>query len=121
MSPFHFRAPAAEIPEEAVIIPAGIKSKSDLFHVLKTAIPLPSYFGNNWDALEECLRDSDWFPRTPLVLAHEDLPMVESPSEQKIYLEILAGAAARHFQVIFPESARTFVERLLSDQPRHSS
>ena len=34
-----------------------ISSKAALFEKLRQAFGLPDYFGQNWDALEECLRD----------------------------------------------------------------
>jgi RNAse (barnase) inhibitor barstar len=121
MISFHFHdqdfAPAQK---GAAIIPAGIKTKADLFHILKNAIPLPDYFGNNWDALEECLNDLGWLPGHKLILVHEDVPMIESPLDQKIYLKILAGAArtTSRFEIIFPERDRVLVEHLFSDGPR---
>ena len=36
---------------------SGISSKEALLHALSQALSFPAYFGNSWDALEECLRD----------------------------------------------------------------
>lgn len=36
---------------------AGIEDAADLFARIASALSLPDYFGHNWDALDECLRD----------------------------------------------------------------
>ncbi|WP_206360505.1 barstar family protein [Pseudomonas viridiflava] len=40
----------------------NVRSVKDLFAVVASAMKFPDYFGNNWDALDECLGDMDWFP-----------------------------------------------------------
>ncbi|RUP21055.1 hypothetical protein BC936DRAFT_139218 [Jimgerdemannia flammicorona] len=39
------------------IVPANISSKEDLLGTLAKELEFPSYFGRNWDALVDCLRD----------------------------------------------------------------
>jgi hypothetical protein len=45
---------------EARIDGAAISSKQDLMAALAEALELPDYFGGNWDALDEVLRDLGW-------------------------------------------------------------
>jgi Barstar (barnase inhibitor) len=57
-------------PDPAVLEAAGIRlaeidglaieSKQDLMSALTGALELPGYFGRNWDALDEVLRDLGW-------------------------------------------------------------
>jgi len=45
-----------------------IDSKDALLSQLASAFQFPSYFGHNWDAAEECLRDLGWLPANGYVL-----------------------------------------------------
>lgn len=106
------------IPTEATLvvpIPASITTKDQLLQTLAKGLNLPTYFGWNWDALEECLCDLSWipFPRR-IVLFHEAVPFAEGSNERSTYLDILKQATnacslGQHheFTVVFPT---TFVE-----------
>jgi len=39
-----------------------------LFDKIAGAMKFPSYFGRNWDALDECLSDLEWLPTTGFLL-----------------------------------------------------
>lgn len=114
MIPFHF-ASDPSTRGEGITVPAGISTKAGLFTFLARAIPLPEYFGHNWDALEECLNDLDSCPR--LTLIHHDIPLESHPKEQRTYLEILSAAAqdSTRLQVIFPENLRFKIAHILSE------
>jgi hypothetical protein len=47
---------------------AGVRRKEDLLDILATALNFPAYFGRNWDAAEECLRDLSWLPANGYVV-----------------------------------------------------
>lgn len=61
---------ADEGPDPAPLAAAGIRvaeidataieTKQDLMAALSDALELPDYFGGNWDALDEVLRDLGW-------------------------------------------------------------
>ena len=38
----------------------GVNDNVTLFDRVAEALDFPDYFGRNWDALHECLRDLDW-------------------------------------------------------------
>lgn len=46
----------------------GIGSKNELMEALGNGLKLPSHFGNNWDALADCLEDSEWLGNHGIVV-----------------------------------------------------
>lgn len=38
----------------------GIRSERQLFSYFAAELAFPDYFGHNWDALDECMRDLSW-------------------------------------------------------------
>ena len=94
-------------------VPAGIDSKTALFRALVPALALPDYFGANWDALDECLKDLSWIEKRTVALVHEDLPALPK-KELRIYLSILSDSVKgwkpgedHSLVVVFPAAART--------------
>jgi len=51
---------------------AGVKTENELFSVVASAMQFPDYFGNNWDALYECLRDMGWMAADGYLLILRD-------------------------------------------------
>lgn len=93
-------------------VPAGVDSKTALFRALVPALALPGYFGANWDALEECLKDLSWIEKKTVALVHEDLPALPK-KDLSAYLSILSESVtdwkegeAHSLVVVFPSSAR---------------
>ena len=114
--PFLFSAdPAAYRAEGALVvrIPAKARGKEKLLSVLAAKLRFPTYFGHNWDALDECLRDLSWLADQPrVVIVHEAFPFSSAGDALAIYQGILADAVAVHHQrgtsplleVVFPGS-----------------
>lgn len=59
---------------------AGVKTDADLFVVVATAMKFPDYFGNNWDAFDECLADLEWLSGGGYCLVIRDSSEVWSQS-----------------------------------------
>jgi hypothetical protein len=86
----------------------GLDQKQDLLTEYVRQLALPNYFGGNWDALEECLRDLAWLqPSQGVIVAHAGLPL--RGRSRAIYLNLLAdvarhwrGSHVRTVRVIFP-------------------
>ena len=89
-----------------------IQSHDQLMKDVAIALQFPSYFGENWDALHECLRDFEWIENHDVVLAHNGKLSLEA-ADLKIYLEVLADSILfwpryeeHTLTVYFPETER---------------
>jgi RNAse (barnase) inhibitor barstar len=101
-------------------IAASILSKQALLATLATKLSFPDYFGENWDALEECIADLSWLPIGPVIVRHADVPLVGDPRNAKIYVAILNAAARKMsksddhpLSIVFPDGCRDQVAWLL--------
>ncbi|HOY59215.1 MAG TPA: barstar family protein [Verrucomicrobiota bacterium] len=118
---FTFIEPGAT-PTEAdslvAVVPRGIADAKQLLEVLYQRLNLPGYFGFNWDALSDCLRDFHWVKQRNVVLIHEDLPTLTS-TDLVNYVEVLEECVRswkpnenHRLVVMFPESCRERIERV---------
>ena len=89
----------------------SVNGKEALFSELYKVLDFPGWFGFNWDALFDCLRDFEWIENRQIVLRHSEIPKLES-EELGVYLEILWDSMNdwkpeedHEFTVIFPIAA----------------
>lgn len=82
----------ATVQDFLLKVPKDIQSKSDLFSYYEKGGNFPDYFGSNWDALLDCLRDFSWINQRRIIITHGDLPLLKVVSELRVYLEILQTA-----------------------------
>ena len=98
-------------------VPSGIISKSSFFDFFAKELKFPGYFGRNWDAFDECLGDLSWLNGEDITIIHEDLPLLPSPNDARIYLEILDELSNENefvkLRVVFPAKLRKYVSQLL--------
>ncbi|MFO0775285.1 MAG: barstar family protein [Nitrospiraceae bacterium] len=85
------------VPSEARLVSldgATCRTKADLLRAMARAFAFPDYFDPNWDALEECLTDLEWFPADGyiLVIDHADDVLADEPAERATWLAILRAA-----------------------------
>ncbi|MFG2297847.1 barstar family protein [Streptomyces sp. NPDC048603] len=75
----------------------GVRTKARLMDVCAEAFVLPAWFGRNWDALADCLRDLSWLPeaagRLVAVTGWEGLARAR-PGDWEVLREVLEEAAA---------------------------
>ena len=105
-----------------VDVPAGIRSKTALLQILGAGLRFPDYYGVNWDACEECIRDLSWLQESNVTIRHTDLPLAGDAAAAKTYLAILNDVVGKltsrsphRLVVVFPPGLQTEIESL-SDQ-----
>ena len=122
INPFRFIAGAVSYDTAKVFyarLDPEIATSSELLQALYYILWFPGYFGFNWDALYDCLRDLNWIHCRKVVIVHEKLPMIPE-GDLTIYLETLRdsvfdwGQDKEHeLEIVFQESDKNMVEKLL--------
>ncbi len=71
-----------------------ISSKKDFFNTAKGVMDLPDYFGDNWDAFEECINDLSWVPSRKYIFVYHNASRFFSKSREdgEILTDILEAA-----------------------------
>jgi len=71
-------------------------TKRGLLSALARAFDFPSHFGQNWDALEDCLTDLEWLPAAGylLVIADADRLLAGHEEDYRTFVAILETAGA---------------------------
>ncbi|MGY2238033.1 barstar family protein [Pseudomonas gingeri] len=122
MLPFTFkdRAPSYDSANVFYVrIDPGIEVSDELIKSLYYLLWFPGYFGFNWDALYDCLRDLEWIPCCKVVIFHETLPLLDR-SDLKIYLEILRDSVidwyedeSHELEVVFRCADEVIIDEIL--------
>lgn len=116
---------ASEIqPDDAVVvnIAASVVTKAELFNAYEVSLGFPDYFGANWDAFEECIRDLSWVPTRLIVLSHNGLPFADSPDLLAMYISILDSATKKwvtlmdhDIMIRFPRECENTIREILAN------
>jgi len=72
---------------------AGVVEKEALFDRIAAALRFPEWFGRNWDALLDCLRDLSWSNSRRHVLIVENVKGL-SAEDRGDLIDVLAEAAS---------------------------
>ena len=92
----------------------GTKSRSmrELFDELAAAWQFPPYFGENWNAVDECLDDMDWLPCDHYVMVITDAHLLlkdEKADALRVFVDVLeelkAGPKKAPFRTVFQTDA----------------
>ncbi|TCS61794.1 barstar family protein [Varunaivibrio sulfuroxidans] len=99
-------------------LPIGLVGQEQLLYALYEVLNFPGWFGFNWNALYDCLRDFSWIEKNKIILIHKEFPKL-SNKDMKIYLDILSNSIndwrsddKHEFKVIFPVHTRNNIEAI---------
>lgn len=105
-----------------VNIPTNVRSDHDLFSLFSKELNFPDYFGDNWDALFDCLKDLSFVKEKNITIINNDIPFKNSIYDRKTYIELLVDLInhwKEHYQhkifIYFPEDCRKFVEEIINE------
>jgi RNAse (barnase) inhibitor barstar len=76
----------------AAVSLGNVKEKTELMRTIAAALGFPDWFGQNWDALEDCLIDLSWRQAHGHVLVFEAFQFLPS-DELGVLIEVLVSAA----------------------------
>lgn len=96
-----------------------VAGEEELLSKLSKVLNFPDYFGSNWNAVYDCLRDFHWIEKKGIVLIHNELPAVDELTLET-YIQVLVAAIQdwqedeeHYLEVIFPEESRMLVQKYL--------
>jgi RNAse (barnase) inhibitor barstar len=71
------------------------RNKASLLRTLGLAMRFPAWFGNNWDALADCITDMSWLPAAGYVIVLQRAKCMQNNANEDFLtaLDILSEAA----------------------------
>ncbi len=99
-----------------VEVPAGISDKKDLFDFYAKEFRFPDWFGRNWDALFDCMKDITMQSYARIMIRHKDVPFADASNDREAYLKVLLFVEVLHnggLVVAFPDETLCEVDDML--------
>jgi hypothetical protein len=127
-SPERFEFAVGPLARADVTIDDSVQGRQELLRAIAQGLCFPDYFGENWDALIDCLADLSWHQASEAIIDHAGLPRL-SATDLKLYLESLVDAADRRapdrrprLRLVFRVKDREAVTAAFTDaHPRNHS
>ena len=98
-----------------------VEGENGLFRKLGDILTFPNYFGENWNALFDCLRDFSWINKKGITLVHEEIPVL-SEEQLRMYFDVLFSAVndwketdEHYFNIIFSKRDKPKIMKLIDD------
>ncbi|MDR2890723.1 MAG: barstar family protein [Alistipes sp.] len=101
---------------------AHVDGGSNLFEQLKAELKFPDYFGNNWDALNDCLSYLSWIEQKNVIIIHDELPNIND-ADLGVYIRLLIeqiddwrrwkDGEVHQLQVVFPKRSEAKIKAMV--------
>ena len=72
-----------------IVAPPNLNAKDDVFMFYRNALSFPDYFGWNWDAFDECIKDLSWIGNTTVHIIHNEIPLKIDQHQCTTFLSII--------------------------------
>ena len=69
--------------------PLGMRNREDVFAFYSSTLSFPDYFGWNWDAFDECIKDLSWIGNTTIHIIHDEIPLKTDQHQCTIFLSTI--------------------------------
>lgn len=92
----HYRVPENTGVVARILRGKRCSTKQTLFQEWAAALQFPYYFGENWDAFDECITDLEWLPARGYVFAITltDLLLRDADEDLQVLVRLLEKASA---------------------------
>ena len=99
---------------------APVFDKVTLLHALYQACRMPPYFGFNWDALKDMLRDFSWLEAKAYVLVFDDFALLNkrAPDIANTFTDVVKEVNSERLAASRPPLMLVILGR---DNPKHSA
>jgi len=105
---------ASLLPEGSIafnVDGSKITNDKDLLTEISIVCKFPDYFGNNWNAMEDCLIDLEWLPAAgyQLIWRNASKLFLSSPEDFLVFLDICKSASefwqkqGKQFQLVIAD------------------
>ena len=90
-----------------IVLPNASASKREVLEAFAEGLGINSYFGYNWDALEDALKALNGIDQVRVTIIHPSFPVLRDELDQEIYFDVL-DCISQHWSM-FPEHRITLV------------
>lgn len=100
-----------------------MRTRQGLFDEFSSALQFPWYFGESWNAFNDCIRDLDWLPSLPIVVCILDASelLLEGDDDELSLLLSILNEAGEEFSLASEFRPSRCFHTILHCLPEHTN